>query len=140
MKGKPMSYVVAILGGIVGLIILLAGLVMIGGGYSRRLARSEARGMLATVASANGDTVAGEELADLPEPVQRWLRYAGVVGKPRVRSVRLKQQGTLRQQEGKSWMPFEAEQYFTIDPPAFIWIARVTSAGLPIMGVQDIYR
>ena len=34
-------------------------------------------------------------LAPLPPPVRRWLTGAGVVGKPRVHTVRLKQRGLL---------------------------------------------
>ncbi len=60
-------------------------------------------------------------LAGLPEPVQRYLRYAGVVGKESIRSVRLKQQGFMRERPGQKWMPLIAEQYFTTKPPAFLW-------------------
>ena len=34
------------------------------------------------------------DLAPLPEPVQRYLRYAQVLGKPRVKCVKVRQTGT----------------------------------------------
>lgn len=61
----------------------------------------------------------------LPEPAQRYLRYAQVVGKEPIRTVRLKQQGFMRMQPGKKWLPIVAEQYFTTTPPAFLWHTRI---------------
>jgi hypothetical protein len=59
-------------------------------------------------------------LLSLPEQVQRYLSYAGVVGKEPIRTVRLAQHGFMRQQPGQKWMPLIAEQYYTTNPPAFL--------------------
>lgn len=64
----------------------------------------------------------------LPEPMQRYLHYAGVVGKVPVRTVRLKQRGLMRQKPEQKWMPFEAEQIYSVTPPAFTWHARMRLA------------
>jgi hypothetical protein len=37
-------------------------------------------------------------------------------------------------------MPLTAEQYYTVNPPGFIWIAAVRTAGLPVVRVRDAYR
>ncbi len=60
-------------------------------------------------------------LTGLPEPVQRYLRYVGVVGKEPIRTVHLTQQGSMKQQPGQKWMPLVAQQYDTTNPPAFLW-------------------
>ena len=57
----------------------------------------------------------------LPEPVQRYLRYAGVMNKEPVRTVRLTQRGFMRTQPNQKWMPLVAKQYDTTNPPAFLW-------------------
>lgn len=80
------------------------------------------------------------DLAGLPEPVQRWLRTARVVGKERPITVRLKQAGLMRQKAGQAWMPLEAEEYYTTDPPGFVWVATARAApGLVISG-RDRYE
>ena len=61
------------------------------------------------------------QVLGLPEVAQRYLSYAGVVGKVPIRTVRLKQQGDVRTQPGQKWLPLVAEQYFTATPPAFLW-------------------
>jgi hypothetical protein len=79
------------------------------------------------------------EIAHLPEPVQRWLRYAGVVGSERPATVRLKQEGEFRLSEDKDWMPYKAEQYFTTDPPGFIWSASFEMVPLLSVHGRDRY-
>lgn len=84
--------------------------------------------------------VSAAQVATLPAPVQRWLRGAGVIGRARVSTIRLKQRGLLRAAPTGAWMPVAAEQYFTVDEPAFLWSARVTMAGvLPLVG-RDRYQ
>ena len=64
--------------------------------------------------------VSEEMLADLPAPVQRYLDYTGVVGKPWVNTVTLKQTGRFRQGLDRPWMPMVAEQSYTTNPPGFV--------------------
>lgn len=79
------------------------------------------------------------ELEGLPVSVQRWLETSGVVGRERVHSVRLKQRGDLRTSPNAAWMPARAQQYFSVDPPAFIWKVDATMMHvLPIVG-RDKY-
>jgi hypothetical protein len=70
----------------------------------------------------------------LPEQMQRYLRYAQVVGKAPIRTVRLTQDGVMRTQPGQKWLPFVAQQYFTTKPPAFLWHA--TMRFLPFVWVS----
>ena len=77
--------------------------------------------------------VTPEMLQDLPEPVRRYLTYTGVVGKPWIDTVYLKQAGRFRQGADRPWMPLSAEEYYTTDPPALVWNARFKVAGLPLL-------
>jgi hypothetical protein len=83
--------------------------------------------------------VSEQDLQGVPEPIRRWLRYSQVVGTERPTTVRLRQQGEF-QMEKRRWLPYEAEQYFTTDPPAFLWKASFRM--LPLVSVvgRDQYR
>src|SRR5579859_2286238 len=70
---------------------------------------------------AQAGLITEASLQGLPEVVQRYLTYAQIVGKEPIRTVRLKQQGAMRQQPKQKWMPLSAEQYNTTNPPAFVW-------------------
>lgn len=83
--------------------------------------------------------VTAKEIAGLPEPVQRWLRYAQVIGKQRPSMVRLKMEGEFRLGEDKGWIPFEAEEYYTTDPPGFVWSVSMEMAPLLTIRGRDRY-
>lgn len=95
--------------------------------------------MLAVGWPATSDVVTEQELAVLPEPVRRWLRWAGVVGTERPRTVRLTQEGRFRLGSDRAWMPFTAEEFFSTDPPGFVWRTSMRMApGIDIVG-RDRY-
>jgi hypothetical protein len=79
-------------------------------------------------------------LRDLPEVVQRYLTYAGVVGKPWINTVHLRQEGRFRLASDRPWMPVTAVQYYTTGPPGFVWNARFKLAGLPLLRARDAYE
>jgi hypothetical protein len=106
--------------------------------FERRIAR-EVEALLTDAAPTSIRTITERELERLREPVQRWLRYSNVVGTDVPATVRLRQDGQF-QMEGRGWMPFTAEQYFTIDPPAFLWKARFRMAPLLSVSGRDRYR
>ena len=83
------------------------------------------------------EVISEADIEGLPEPVQRYLRYAQVIGKEKIRTVRLKQKGFFRQKEDQGWMPLNAEQYYTTDPPAFIWNGNLRLLQLPLIKGRD---
>ena len=84
--------------------------------------------------------VTAEMLAGLPEPVQRYLNYSGVVGKPWIDSVYLKQTGRFRLGADRPWMPVAAEEWYATDPPSLLWKARFKMFGLPLLSARDRYE
>ena len=72
-------------------------------------------------------------LAGLPEPAQRYLRYAGVVGRPLVDTVRVRQRCRMRPAPNGMSFPLVAEQWYRVEPPGFIWDATVPLAWLPLV-------
>jgi hypothetical protein len=76
------------------------------------------------------------DLAPLPAAVQRYLRFAGVVGQPRVRAFQARMVGRIRGAADAPWMPFVAEQHSFFDPPRrFFWMDAKRS-GMPIDGLH----
>ncbi|WP_218919466.1 DUF6544 family protein [Spirosoma aerolatum] len=79
-------------------------------------------------------------LVNLPEPVKQWLMKADVLGKEKIRTVRLRQQGLMRTRQDGKWMAAEAEQYFTVDQPGFVWKATIQMAPLLQLNGFDQYK
>ena len=79
------------------------------------------------------------DLLPLPEPVQRYLKYAGVVNKPKVRNVRIVFEGQMRE-KGKAWFPFTTLQYNFFDDPARLFFMKATMFGLTVPGYHRYSR
>jgi hypothetical protein len=94
---------------------------------------------LVAAAQPSNVTITEEMLATLPQPAQRYLRAAGVVGQPIPRVVRLTQTGRIRSSYDAAWMAFEAEETYSTNPPAFVWRASFPSHSLPVVMGRDLY-
>jgi hypothetical protein len=76
------------------------------------------------------------DLRGLPPPVQQYLRYAGAVGKPRIRNFRAAFTGRFRNGFKGRWMPFRSEQYNFFDQPARVFLMKASMLGLPMEGLH----
>lgn len=81
-----------------------------------------------------------DDLRGLPAPVQRYLRYTGIVGKRWINTAQAKYAGLFRLGRDQRWMRILAEQTYTVNPPGFVWNARFKMAGVPFMFGQDVYQ
>jgi hypothetical protein len=80
------------------------------------------------------DPITNNHLAHLPEPVQRYLRRAGVVGLPRVRNFRARMHGRIRNGRDARWMPLSAEQYNAVDQAARLFYLNASMFMIPVQG------
>ena len=97
-------------------------------------------GMLTEEGSeAQSETFSFNDLEGLPEPVQRYFKYALRDGQEHIRFVRLKQVGEFRMKENQPWMPIKAEQYFTTKDPTFIWRVKLAMAPFIWIEGRDMY-
>ncbi|KUO49818.1 MAG: hypothetical protein APF76_00815 [Desulfitibacter sp. BRH_c19] len=87
-----------------------------------------------------GEIVTKGDIVGLPQNVQKWLECSGIIGKERITAVRLKQKADMRLEKDKSWMPVQAEQYFTSEEPGFIWKANIKAAPLIHIVGRDKYE
>lgn len=126
--------------------IILSGILVIAavivGAYIRFQMRvnADARDLYTKNRGETGVIVTADMLKGLPESVQRYLTYSGIVGKPLVNTVRLKQAGKFRQSAEQPWMDATAHEYYSINPPGLVWDATFHAAGLPLMRGFDRYR
>ena len=106
--------------------------------FNGRISR-EVSGLLSGAKSGAGTVVTGEMLRILPQPVQRYMAYSGVLGKQIPRTIRLKQIGKIRQSEKSAWMKLEAEEYYSTTPAGLIWKAFLPTKRFPLTLGRDAY-
>jgi hypothetical protein len=128
---------------VLGILVVVALVAALVGAATRRFQEQVdggARALLADSGASANRLVEARDLDGLPAPVRRWLHRSGAVGHARAATVRLRQRGQLRTAPDKPWMPVAAKQYFSVEPPGFVWSvdARMMHV-LPIAG-RDRYR
>jgi hypothetical protein len=117
----------------------IAGLLVATSRRFGRLVEADRHRLLAAPRPLHPPLVTEDMLAGLPEPAQRYLRYAGVVGKPLVDTVRVRQRCRMRPAPNGMSFGLVAEQWYSVEPPGFIWDATVPVGCVPVIRGRDGY-
>ena len=65
-----------------------------------------------------------QDLDGLPKPLQGYFRYALEDGQSCLSQLRLKHTGRFKTGVEKDWVDIKGEQYFTAQPPGFVWLGK----------------
>ena len=116
-------------------VILLVSVVALAEFGFERGVSNEVEQILSRSVGKDTSPLSTEMITSLPEPVEHWLKNTGVVGKERVLTVRLEQHVQMKMQpDQQDWTEAFALQYFTTDPPAFIW--KVDMQLIPLVNIS----
>lgn len=111
-------------------------LVAVGYGFASRgplSLRAEYERHLAHVWPATApQDVTEADLEPLPDPVRRYLRRAGVVGRPRVHDFRATWTGRIRSGPDSPWMTFTADQLNILGTPRRYFAMNARMKGVPV--------
>lgn len=77
-----------------------------------------------------------EDLSHLPPVVQKYIRFSGAVGKPRVRNFRATGSGSMYRSSGESGMKITTWQYNFFDDPARLYYITSSFWGIPVDGLH----
>ena len=79
------------------------------------------------------------DIQHLPEPVKKYIRYTGSIGKPKVNNFKIEFRGKIRKDEQSEWMPFTSEQYNFMEIPTRLFFMKAVMKSLPIAGYH-VYK
>lgn len=79
------------------------------------------------------------DIQHLPEPVKKYLRYTGSIGKPKVNNFKIEFTGKIRKNVQSEWMPFTSEQYNFMEIPTRLFFMKAVMKSLPIAGYH-VYK
>lgn len=77
-----------------------------------------------------------KDIAHLPDPVQKYLRYSGALGKPQVQNFHAVISGKFKLQENSRRLNIHAEQYNFYDQPSRFFYISSRLFGIPIAGLH----
>lgn len=109
-------------GTIANIILLLATVIAYSTFQVENKIKEERKQILKHATTIDPKTITEGSILTLPKMVQKWLINSGVIGKTPISSVYLMQDLQLKMKEDQEdWNRAKADQYFTIQPPAFNW-------------------
>jgi len=125
--------------GTIANVIALLGIVVAIANWNFQTTAQQEKEALLSKAKSQTETITRDMVSGLPPIVQTWLERSNVIGKEKVQTVHLQQTGEMRTSPDGNWMPFTAEQYFTTNPPGFIWTVDMQMMpGVSFAG-RDLY-
>jgi len=124
-----------------GLVLMIAAVIVVviaGHNFNNTFKQKVAK-LFSSQPKVERRVVGEDDIRHLPEPVQRYLCYTGIIGRQRVAFVRLKQTGAMRPKPDGKWFPLKAEEYYTVDNPGFVWKGCMAVAPIISATAQDMY-
>lgn len=121
-------------GTIANVIILLATIVGFGTWRFNHQFEKEVESNLHQEHYFDNNLLTETDIKNLPPPVQKYLRYTGSIGKPKVQNFKITFSGKIRANEQSAWMPFESEQYNFMAIPTRLFFMKAVMKKLPVAG------
>lgn len=121
-------------GTIANVIILIASIIGFGTWSYYNKYQNDVKTALQQEAYFPNSILTETDIEHLPEPVKKYLRFTGSVGKPKVNNFKVEFTGKIRKDEQSEWMPFTCEQYNFMQTPTRLFFMKAKMKGLPVGG------
>ena len=104
-----------------------------------RMVDSEIDELISEAKNAKVRTFSYKDIEGLPDPVQRYFRYALKEGQEYIRFARMKAVGEFRRPGQEQWTKATVSEYFTTEPPGLIFSAVMKQNPVLWFNVRDKY-
>ncbi len=123
-------------GTIANIIIVVVAILSWGSHHFEMQFKNDVENHLAKTKISNNDLLTEADIESLPAPVQKYIRYAGALHKPKVNNVRIEMQGEMRSKK-KDWFPFSVVQYNFFNEPTRLFFMKAKMFGITVPGYHD---
>ncbi len=121
-------------GTIANAIILIATVIGFGTWSFSNKYKNEVNGYLRETARVPDSFLRETDIHALPEQVQKYIRYTGAIGKPKVKNFKAEFAGQFRATRQSAWMPITSEQYNFMNASSRLFFMKATMKHLPVAG------
>ncbi|NVB37010.1 hypothetical protein G6O69_04155 [Pseudenhygromyxa sp. WMMC2535] len=80
-----------------------------------------------------------EQLANLPSPVERFIRRNLHEGQPHPSCLRARERGDMRERPGQPWTEYVGETYLVTGSPAMLWFGRLRPLPIVWIDTRQLY-
>ncbi len=128
-------------GTIINVVVLVVSLLGCANYSFRYKVNQERESLLTNVKFLDQRIVNKEHILTLPSIVQKWLIHSGIIGRETISSAYLIQELQLKLKPRQtSWNKGRAQQYISVEPPAFNWTTNIELNGLLNVVGRDKYK
>ncbi len=120
------------IGTLANIIVLVVAIIAIAGWNFERQYKKDVSQSFENI-TLSEEIITQKDIENLPVPVQKYLKYVGVLGKPKVKTVKAIFKGQMRER-GKDWFAFTSEQYNFFGNPTRLFFMKANFRGLPTNG------
>lgn len=128
-----MSWKDAKSGTIANMLILISAVLSWGSNHFESVYRKDVKNNLKYNNNITAGLVTDADVQNLPLPVMRYMKYVGVIGKPKVKNMRVVMEVQMRE-KGKDFFAAVSEQYNFFDEPARLFFMKAKMSGTTIPG------
>lgn len=121
------------MGTVANLIILLVSVVSYQSWRFERSFYTDVKTSMLRTDLLNEELLGSYDIQHLPVAVQKYLKYTGAVGKPKVRNMKVVFEAQMRN-KNQPWFPLTTEQYNLFDEKERLFFMRASFKGLPTLG------
>ncbi len=108
------------------MIILVVVMISFSSLSMNKMITRETQKILSGIDSSASKIINDSDVKELPAPVYKWMQNTGIIEKPVINTAYVKQKALMKMKVGdRAWKMAEAEQYTSMNVPAFIWTVKM---------------
>lgn len=120
-------------GSILNIIILVVAIASYASSHFEMRFTADVKRHIAQTDFSNKDLLTAADIASLPIPVQKYIRYTGAINNLKVKNMRIVFDGEMRE-KGKDFFKFTSVQYNFFDNPARLFFMKANMYGTTVPG------
>jgi len=103
--------------------------------------RKQANQIIIEAGRQDPNLITEEDLATLPIPISRYIRFSGLIGLKKISTMRIVHSGAFKPGANKKFMPVKGEYSLTTKMPSFSWFGKVAMfPGLTFSAFDSYYN
>ncbi|WP_281532631.1 DUF6544 family protein [Anaerocolumna aminovalerica] len=118
------------------ILVVIASLIYYLSNALRRKYNAEVREGLYRVKNMEESVLTEKDIAHLPEPVQKYLKYVGVLGKEKVKDFKVLINGTMKTDKNREWSQVKIGQHSFLDKITRLFYLNLNMSGIPVLGLH----
>jgi hypothetical protein len=84
----------------------------------------------------NSEILTEADIQNLPQAIQKYIRYTGCIGNDKVRNFRAEFKGRIRSKPSDTFMPLNSVQYNFFYEPKRLFYITAKKMGIPVRGIH----